>query len=37
LIESARFAQKVSCDWWDDAEASVLKGWGIEYDDVKEN
>ena len=37
LVESARFAQKVTCDWWDDAEGSVLDEWGIEYDDVKEN
>lgn len=37
LVESARFAQKVACDWWDDAEGSVLEEWGIEYDEVKEN
>lgn len=37
LLESARFAQKVTCDWWDDAEGSVLQEWGIEYEEVEEN
>jgi len=37
LVESARFAQKVSCDWWDDAEGRVLEEWGIEYEEVEDN
>ena len=37
LREHCRFAQKVACDWWDNAESDVLDEWGIEYDDVKEN
>lgn len=36
LVESARFAQKVACDWWDDAEGSVLEEWGIEYEEVED-
>ena len=37
LVESARFAQKVACEWWDSSEGEVLQEWGIEYEDVKEN
>lgn len=36
LLESARFAQKVTCDWWDWAEGGVLEEWGIEYDALEE-
>ena len=28
---------QVACDWWDDAEGSVLQEWGIEYEEVEEN
>jgi len=34
LPEAHRFAQKVSCEWWDSAEGEVLEEWGIDYDDV---
>ncbi len=37
LREQMKFAQKVACDWWDDAEGSVLQEWGIEYEEVEEN
>jgi hypothetical protein len=35
LVESARFAQKASCDWWDACEGEVIDEWGIEYDDLQ--
>ena len=34
LPEMDRFAQKVMCNWWDNAEADVLEEWGIEYEDL---
>ena len=37
LREQCRFAQKVACDWWDNAEADVLEEWGVEYKDIDEN
>lgn len=33
-LESTRFAQKVTCDWWDDAEQEILDSWGVDYDDI---
>jgi hypothetical protein len=36
LVEDARFAQKVACDWWDACEGAVLEEAGIDYDDVVE-
>ena len=33
-LESSRFAQKVTCDWWDAAEEEILYSWGVGYDDI---
>jgi len=37
LREQCNFAQRVACDWWDNAEGEVLNEWGIEYDSLDEN
>jgi hypothetical protein len=37
LQEGARFAQKVACDWWDNAESDILEEWGLDYSDFDEN